>query len=153
VIVKLCAVATFRVWVVLIFQTNYPNLCLFVCAGDTAGERNPGRNTSVVTMKNSCDSHFFVLYSAQHQRCGHFIERADFRVVTKDDLFAWSRETASAGRVQPLPLHCDRCSEDVQATHLRIIKDVYPVARTIVPEVDIKHFNANDWILKVNKEL
>jgi hypothetical protein len=99
------------------------------------------------------DSHFFVLYSAQHSRCGHFIERADFRVVTKDDLFAWSRDTAATGSVQPLPLHCDRCSEDVQATHLRIIKDVYPVARTIVPEVEIKHFNANDWILKVNKDL
>ena len=99
------------------------------------------------------DPHFFVLYSAQHGRCGHFIERADFRVVTKDDLFAWSRDAATTGFVQPLPLRCDRCSEDVQATHLRIIKDIYPVARTIVPEVEIKHFNANDWILKVNKPL
>ncbi len=107
----------------------------------------------MVQMGNSSDSHFFVLYSAQHRRCGHFIERADFRVVTKDDLFAWSRDTATTGFVQALPLHCDRCSEDVQATHLRIIKDVYPVARTIVPEVEIKHFNANDWILKANKDL
>jgi len=104
-------------------------------------------------MGNSYDSHFFVLYSAQHRRCGNFIERADFRVVTKADLFAWSRDTVTTGSVQPLPLHCDRCSEDVEATHLRIIKDVYPIARTIVPEVEIKHFNANDWILKVNKEL
>ena len=104
-------------------------------------------------MGSSYDPNFFVLYSAQHSRCGRFIERADFRVVTKDDLFAWSRDTASTGVVQPLPLHCDRCSEDVPATHLRIIKDVYPVARTIVPEVEIKQFNANNWILKVDKDL
>ena len=104
-------------------------------------------------MTNPYDAHFFVLYSAQHGRCGHFVERADFRVVTKDDLFAWSRDAAAAGSVQPLPLHCDCCSEDIEATHLRIIKDVYPVARTIVPEVEINHFNAEDWILKVNQDL
>jgi hypothetical protein len=104
-------------------------------------------------MNSYRDPHFFVLYSAQHSRCGRFIERADFRVVTRDDLFAWSRDTAITGLVRPLPLHCDRCSEDLPATHLRIIKDVYPVARTVVPEVDIKHFNATDWILKVNKDL
>ena len=125
---------------------------LIVCAGDTAGAANSFLNRStVVRMDEAYDPHFFVLYSAQHGRCGHFIERADFRVVTKDDLFAWSRDAATTGFVQPL--HCDRCSEDVQATHLRIIKDIYPVARTIVPEVEIKHFNANDWILKVNKPL
>ena len=104
-------------------------------------------------MGTSYDPHFFVLYSAQHTRCGRFIERADFRVVTKDDLFAWSRDTVTTGFVQPLPLHCDRCSEDVQATHLRIIKDIYPIARTIVPEVEIRRFNANDWILKADKGL
>jgi hypothetical protein len=122
--------------------------------GDTAGVINSfPKYFTVVRMGNFDDPHFFVLYSAQHSRCGYFIERADFRVVTKEDLFAWSRDTATAGFVQPLPLHCDRCSEDLQATHLRIIKDMYPIARTIVPEVEIKHFNANDWILKVNKDL
>jgi hypothetical protein len=104
-------------------------------------------------MDNLYIPHFFVLYSAQHSRCGHYIERADSRVVTKDDLFAWSLNTGTSGCIQPLPLHCDRCSEDVQATHLRIIKDVYPVAHTIVPEVEIKRFNANDWILKATNEL
>jgi hypothetical protein len=137
---------------VLLFQTKSPMLSTVSAVG-TAGTESYVKHSSVVQMGNSYDPHFFVLYSAQHGRCGHFIERADFRVVTKDDLFAWSRETAAAGSVQPLPLHCDRCSEDVQATHLRIIKDVYPVARTIVPEVELKHFNANDWILKVNKDL
>jgi hypothetical protein len=135
----------------------FPNkipYALSVCAADSAGTTNQfPKPSTVVRMGNSHDPHFFVLYSAQHRRCGHFIERADFRVVTKDDLFAWSRDTATKGSVQPLPLHCDQCSEDIEATHLRIIKDIYPVARTIVPEVEIKNFNANDWILKVNKEL
>ena len=104
-------------------------------------------------MDETGDPHFFVLYSAQHSRCGHFVEWADFRVVTKDDLLAWSRDMATSGSLQPLPLRCDRCSEDVQATHLRIIKDVYPIAHTIVPEVEIKRFNPHDWILNVNREL
>ena len=95
-------------------------------------------------MDETGDPHFFVLYSAQHSRCGHFVEWADFRVVTKDDLLAWSRDMATSGSLQPLPLRCDRCSEDVQATHLRIIKDVYPIAHTIVPEVEIKRFNPHD---------
>ena len=103
---------------------------------------------------NSPDStRFFVLYSAQHVRCGHFLERADFRVVTRDDLLAWSLDMAKAGAIQPLPLHCDQCSEDVQATHLRIIKDDYPLPHTVVPEVKIRLFNPNDWILNPDKGL
>ena len=104
-------------------------------------------------MDKTHDSHYFVLYSAQHSRCGHFVERADFRVVTRDDLLAWSRDTATTGSLQALPLRCDWCSEDIQATHLRIIEDVYPTAHTIVPEVEIRRFNPHDWILKVNKDL
>ena len=136
------------------FPDKFP-YALSGCAVDTAGGRpnfSPKQST-MVQMDKAYDPHFFVLYSAQHGRCGLFIERADFRVVTKDDLFAWSRDTSSTGLVQPLPLHCDRCSEDVQPTHLRIIKDVYPVVQTIVPEVEIKRFDANDWILRVNKDL
>jgi hypothetical protein len=104
-------------------------------------------------MNTPHDPHFFVLYSAFHERCGHFLERADFRVVTKEDLFAWSRDMAAVGSVQPLPLHCNLCAEDIQPTHLRIIKDSDPHVYTVVPEVEIKRFNPNDWILKVGREI
>jgi hypothetical protein len=104
-------------------------------------------------MGSAEDSRFFVLYSALHSRCGHFVERADFRVVTEDDLFVWSRDMTNSGLIQPLPLRCDQCAEDVPATHLRIIRDDYPLPHTVVPEVKIKHFNPNDWILNPNKHL
>jgi hypothetical protein len=102
-------------------------------------------------MDTSHETHFSVLYSALHKPCGHFIERADFRVVTREDLFAWSDDMASSGKVQPLPLHCDACAEDVNATHLRIIKDADAVAHTVVPEIEIRRFNPEDWILKVRE--
>ena len=104
-------------------------------------------------MENSHESHFLVVYSAQHERCGQFIEREDFRVVTKEDLFAWSRDMATSGSSHPLPLHCDLCAEDVQATHIRVIKDADSAAHTVVPEVDIKQFNPDDWILKAKQVL
>jgi len=94
------------------------------------------------------ESHFFVLYSAHHKRCGHYLERADFRVITKADLDAWSRDLTVNGLVNALPLHCDSCSEDVQPTHLRIIEDAHLMPRTIVPEIEITKFNPHDWILK-----
>lgn len=99
------------------------------------------------------ESHFFVLYSAHHKRCGHFIERADFRVVTREDLDAWSRDMTAIGSVQPLPLHCFTCAEELQPTHIRIIEDSDPIAHTIVPEVEISHFKPNDWILRVKQGL
>jgi hypothetical protein len=104
-------------------------------------------------MEKHRETHFFVLYSAHHQPCGHFIERADFRVVTRDDLFAWSSDMASTGSVQPLPLHCDSCSEDIRPTHLRIIKDSESAAQTVVPEIEIRKFNPEDWIFKVKEDL
>jgi hypothetical protein len=55
--------------------------------------------------------------------------------------------------MQPLPLHCDSCSEDVHPTHLRIIRGLDRVARTVVPETEIKKFNPEDWILKVTEDL
>jgi len=104
-------------------------------------------------MENKHETHFFVLYSAHHQPCGHFIERADFRVATREDLFAWSTDMANTGSIQPLPLHCDSCSEDVHPTHLRIIKGLDSVAKTVVPEIEIRKFNPEDWILKVKEGL
>lgn len=102
-------------------------------------------------MEKQHETHFFVLYSAHHQPCGHFIERADFRVVTREDLFAWSSDMATTGSVQPLPLHCDSCSEDLHPTHLRIIRDSDSVTQTVVPEIDIRTFNPEDWIFKDKK--
>ena len=99
-------------------------------------------------MTNSRESHFFILYSARHQRCGHFIERADYRVVSKDDLIAWSRDLTSNGKPKILSLHCDKCAEDISPTHLRIIEDTEPVTRTVVPEMDLRRFDPKDWILK-----
>jgi len=96
---------------------------------------------------------FFVLYSACHQRCGRFVERTDFRVVTKNDLLEWSRDFVTPGSFQPLPLHCDRCAEDVTATHVRIIKDADPAPRTVVPEVEIKKFNPEDWLVSLHEDL
>lgn len=104
-------------------------------------------------METQHETHFFVLYSAHHQPCGHFIERADFRVVTREDLVAWSSDVATTGSIQPLPLHCDSCSEDVHPTHLRIIKGLDAVARTVVPEIEIRKFNPEDWILKAKEVL
>jgi hypothetical protein len=100
-------------------------------------------------MDKTHDPSFFVLYSAHHQRCGQSIERTDFRVVTRQDLFAWSRDLAANGSVQPLPIHCDTCAEDVQATHVRIVKDTDSIPRTIVPGVEIKSFHPDDWLLKI----
>jgi hypothetical protein len=102
-------------------------------------------------LDNDHHSHFFVLYSARHQRCGQFVERTDFRVVTREDLFAWSEDVTHNGSVQPLPLRCDACSEDLQATHIRILHDAQSVARTVVPEVEIQQFHPNDWILKLKQ--
>jgi hypothetical protein len=104
-------------------------------------------------MDKTLESSFFVLYSACHQRCGRFLERADFRVVTKHDLFAWSKDISANNSFQPLPLHCDVCAEDIQATHVRIIKDGDPVSHTVVPEVEIKKFKPEDWIVKITEEL
>ncbi len=104
-------------------------------------------------MEKSAAAHFSVLYSAQHKRCGNYIERADFRVATKEDLFAWSEEVSSKGSVQPLPLRCDACAEDLSPTHLRIIKDEYTLAHTVVPEVEIKGFSPESWLLKMKEEL
>lgn len=102
-------------------------------------------------MNKSHEPSFFVLYSACHQRCGRFVERTDFRVVTKEDLFEWSRDFSSPGSFQPLPLHCDTCAEDVLATHVRIIKDADPHPRTVVPEVEIKKFHPDDWLVKIHE--
>lgn len=99
------------------------------------------------------ESHFFVLYSAQHERCGNYIERADFRVATKEDLFAWSDEMATCGSVNALPLHCDTCAEDLQPTHLRIIENAHILAHTVVPEVEIEGFNPESWIVKMKEGL
>ncbi len=104
-------------------------------------------------MDKDRESFFFVLYSAQHQRCGRFVERTDFRVVTHDDLLAWSRDVTSNGAVQPLPLHCDTCAEDLQATHIRILKDADSVPHTVVPDIKIANFNPDDWILKMKGEV
>lgn len=94
------------------------------------------------------ESHFFVLYSARHNRCGHFLERADFRVMTKSDLINWSRDMAANGLANALPLHCDACAEKVQPTHVRVVEDANPMPRTIVPEMEIAAFNPNDWIIR-----
>jgi hypothetical protein len=92
--------------------------------------------------------HVFVLYSSRHHRCGQFIERADFRVQSEDDLLAWSRDLNNNGTVKPLTLHCVACSVDFSPTHLRIIEDIDPKPRTLVPEIEIKHFIPQDWIAK-----
>jgi hypothetical protein len=97
------------------------------------------------------NAHFFVLYSARHQRCGRFVERTDFRVVTLEDLFAWSADFSLNGIIQPLPLHCDACAENLEATHVRILHDAQSVARTVVPEVEIHRFHPNDWIHKLKQ--
>ena len=94
------------------------------------------------------EPYFFVLYSARHHRCGQFIERADYRVLSKQDLLAWSSDLGANGTVKALSLHCAACSEDFSPTHLRILEDLDPSARTIVPEIEIKKFNPYDWILK-----
>jgi hypothetical protein len=100
-------------------------------------------------MNTAPESHFFVLYSTHHKRCGHYVERADHRVITKDDLVDWSHDLTVNGLVSALPLYCNNCSEDVQPTHLRIIEDTNPMPRTIVPEIEITKFNSRDWILKM----
>jgi hypothetical protein len=104
-------------------------------------------------MDQPSESHYFVLYSAQHKRCGNHIERADFRVATKEDLFAWSDEIALHGSVKALPLHCDTCAEDLQPTHLRIINNTRIISHTVVPEVEIKGFNPENWIVKMKEVL
>jgi hypothetical protein len=104
-------------------------------------------------MDSPNETHFLVLYSAHHERCGHFIERADFRVATKEDLIAWSHDMATGGSAHPLPLHCDNCAEDLQATHIRIVKDADPIAHTVVPELEIERFNPDSWILKPDGHL
>ena len=104
-------------------------------------------------MDKSVTTHFSVLYSAQHKRCGNYVERADFRVATKEDLFAWSEEVTSRGSVQALPLRCDACAEDLTPTHLRIIKDEQSLPHTVVPEVEIKGFSPESWIVKMKQEL
>jgi hypothetical protein len=111
------------------------------------------RYSERTVMDKTHESSFFVLYSACHQRCGQFVERTDFRVVTKNDLFVWSQDMSASGSFQPLPLHCDTCAEDVQATHVRIIKDGNPIPRTVVPEVEIKKFRPEDWIVKIKENL
>ena len=102
-------------------------------------------------MDSPQNAHFFVLYSARHQRCGQFVERTDFRVVTMEDLFVWSEDVTRSGAVQPLPLRCDACAEDVAATHVRILHDGQSVARTVVPEIEIHRFHPEDWILKLKQ--
>jgi hypothetical protein len=99
------------------------------------------------------ESFFFVLYSAHHKRCGQFVERPDFRVVTHQDLVAWSHDMTMQGSVQPLPLHCDTCAEDIQPTHIRIIKDADSIPHTVVPDIEIASFNPDDWILKVKGDV
>ena len=103
-------------------------------------------------MEKNQESSFFVLYSAYHKRCGQFVERADFRVVTREDLLAWSKDMAKTGSVQPLPLHCDTCAVDVRATHIRILKDADSIQRTVVPDIEIGHFKPDDWILKTKED-
>ena len=104
-------------------------------------------------MDKPAESRFSVLYSAQHKRCGNYVERADFRVATKEDLFAWSDEITLKGSVKPLPLRCDTCSEDLPPTHLRIIKDEHTLAHTVVPEVEIRGFSPEHWIVKMKEDL
>jgi len=104
-------------------------------------------------MDKTHESSFFVLYSACHQRCGHFVERTDFRVVTRLDLVAWSRDMSTNSSFQPLPLHCDTCAEDIQPTHVRIIKDGDPLPHTVVPEVEIKKFKPDEWIINLKEDL
>lgn len=93
---------------------------------------------------------FFILYSARHERCGEFLERADYRVITKEDLLKWSRGMLPETRPNILPLHCDKCSEDIVPTHLRIIADTDVSVQLVVPEIEIKKFNPRDWILPKN---
>ena len=104
-------------------------------------------------MDKAHESSFSVLYSACHQPCGRSVERTDFRVVTKHDLFVWSLDMSKNDSFQPLPLHCDACAEDVQATHIKIVKDGEPVPRTVVPEVEINKFRPEDWIVKITENL
>jgi hypothetical protein len=104
-------------------------------------------------MDKTHEPSFFVLYSACHQRCGRLVERTDFRVVTKNDLDVWSKDMTTNASFQPLPLHCDTCAEDIQATHVRIVKDGDPIPRTVVPEVEIKKFKQEDWIFKMKETL
>lgn len=104
-------------------------------------------------MDKTHESSFLVLYSACHQRCGQLVERTDFRVVTKHDLLAWSRDMNTNSSFQPLPLHCDTCAEDVQATHVRIVRDGNPISRTVVPEVEIKKFKPEAWLIKIQETL
>jgi hypothetical protein len=40
----------------------------------------------------------------------------------------------------------------VQATHVRIIKDAHSIPRTVVPDVEIKSFHPDDWILKIKED-
>src|SRR3989304_151521 len=86
------------------------------------------------------EPHVFVLYSSRHDRRGRFIERADYRVLSENDLLTWSRDLNPNGTVKPLTLHCVACSEDFPPTHLRIIEDIDPVPRPLVPEIEIKNF-------------
>lgn len=90
----------------------------------------------------------FVLYSARHHRCGLFLERADYRILSKEDLQAWSHDLTSNGKLKTLTLHCDVCAEDIPPTHVRVIEDSDPKATTLVPEVEIKKFKLADWIIK-----
>jgi hypothetical protein len=102
-------------------------------------------------MDKTHEPSFFVLYSACHQRCGRLVERTDFRVVTKNDLDVWSKDMTTNASFQPLPLHCDTCAEDIQATHVRIVKDGDPIPRTVVPDVEIRRFRPEDWILRIQE--
>lgn len=104
-------------------------------------------------MERNSVTHFVVLYSAHHPSCGRYIERSDFRVVTREDLFAWSNDMRASGGVQPLPLHCDACAEDFYPTHVRITRDATASVHTVVPEIEIKKFNPEDWILNATHDL
>ncbi|MBI3586712.1 MAG: hypothetical protein HY088_06250 [Ignavibacteriales bacterium] len=93
---------------------------------------------------------FFVLYSAHHERCGEFLERADSRITTKEDLLRWSQGMLPGMQPDTLPIHCYKCAEDVTPTHLRIIAEVGSTVQSVVPEIEIKKFNPGDWILPKN---
>ncbi|MFH0992010.1 MAG: hypothetical protein V1799_18550 [bacterium] len=100
-------------------------------------------------MTDSQQSHIFLLYSARHQQCGHYIERVDYRISSKEDLVLWTKKLNIAAPDSVLSLHCDKCSKDFMPTHVRVIEDTHLIVKTLVPEIEIKKFNPADWILKI----
>jgi hypothetical protein len=76
---------------------------------------------------------YIVNYLATHTLCGHETRRSDHRVKFREDL----------GFIRhPLPVHCDRCHDEMVATHIEILQSVKLGVEWMVEKTELKGFDA-----------